>query len=85
MSSTFPKKISNPIDVKTLAEKVGHYIEVINSEEKVIQSVASPHEASKSSLVFCNNQNETKLEQMIEATKSQIIITSKQSEKSPEK
>lgn len=85
MNSTFPKKLSEPISVKTLAEKVGNFIQLINSEEKVIQSVASPHEADTNSLVFCNNQNETKLEQMIEVTKSQIIITSKQSEKNTEK
>lgn len=84
MISTFPKKLPEPISAKSLAEKVGNYIQLVNAENKVIQSVASPHEADANSLVFCNNQNELKLEQMIEVTKSQIIITSKQSEKNPD-
>lgn len=85
MISTFPKKLPEPISAEYLAEKVGNYNKLINSEEKVIQSVASPQEADATSLVFCNNNNETKLEQMIEMTNSQIVITSKQSEKNPEK
>jgi UDP-3-O-[3-hydroxymyristoyl] glucosamine N-acyltransferase len=77
IKTSFPRHIPNPIEADSLAKELGGYLSLLNVDKKVISSVASPHNASKGSLVFCNKISIEQIQEVINETCASVIIVSK--------
>lgn len=84
INSSFPKPVSHPMTIGTLYNHVGHGEINSGAPETLIESVASPDNASYGSLVFCNRSG-SDLEQIIKECKASVIIAQESVSPQPNK
>jgi UDP-3-O-[3-hydroxymyristoyl] glucosamine N-acyltransferase len=79
MKKTFPVTTSKPIEIDLLVKSIGNcqLLKPDNSLINIIESVSSPQNADKNSLIFCKSKDIQRIKEVVNTTNAKVIIVSK--------